>query len=128
MNLKVLDLSQQILAYVREYDHVSFVEFQKWFPTYKSKGCTWYFCADRNIVLWEGMNKEFYQALQNLLDTETISMNACSPLMVYMADGGLLRMKVFNGKIPRIGSKTPTWIPVTFSTSPTEHVLRGKGC
>lgn len=69
--------------------------------------------AGPNIILWEGVNKDFVRAFQRCRDDWDIHLTPCSELL-YLLDGTMLDHDLVR-QLPKTEYKTKRWLPVLIS-------------
>lgn len=108
---------------------VSWVELQnniEGFKTEEKEGGYSYFMADRNVVLWEGLSKKAYDAMEYLRKNELILIST-SHLLVYLFDGGMLNMPIATDDLwdEKEGKYTKeVWVPVEFRINKKKEFLK----
>jgi hypothetical protein len=115
------ELTSEVLAYIRERDHVSFAELSRNWPDYFTGG-------DRgivlnqldNIVVWEGMTEMACDVYRRVLKEPDIEIAPAS-LMVYLCDGSGLNLPL--AKRP-VKYKKPHWLPCVFRLKGKQHKRR----
>ena len=100
------EMADKILTYIRGNGDVSFANIMNLFGE-EAKG-EWAKEVLPNVVLWAGISRSLVEAI-NIIQPQT-ELQPCH-LLVYLADGHLLRMPL--AKRPsRIGYAKPHWLPV----------------
>jgi len=104
-------VKKQILEYVQERGNVSFAELMR-LGGDAAKGDQ-ALCLEEypNLIMWAGMSQPFIKAIEELLEEGRLVEKPTS-LLVYMADGMLLRMPLAKSKRHY---KKPRWTPVVFN-------------
>ena len=74
---------------------------------------------DKNIILWDGISKEFLHSLEELMKEKRIYLKSTT-ILVYMADGAMLRLPIANSLRKY---KNPRWLPVVFNHVPLSYGL-----
>lgn len=108
-----MDLKERILLKVRQTDYVSFVELGRidGFSTpIETDGVA--IELKPNVVIWVGMAPEATKAIRDLIEAKLVHMHP-SQFMVYLLDGGTLKMPLATPKGVARGYKKPHWLPVT---------------
>ena len=104
--MTALEMSERIVAVVRDTDHASFTEIME--------ACGPEAKGDRplelkeNLVLWEGVSVAFDDAFR--LALRQIELHTTS-VLTYMYDGAGLRLPIAKRVQPY---KNPHWLPVAF--------------
>ena len=109
-------LGKAVVAYVKKYDWVTFVELQRRFETFMPVNGTWALTAtdNTNLIFWAGMSQEFMDLVEPLLREERIYYHPAQ-VLTYWIDGGTLNIPV--AKSAR-KYKTKRWVPVFLRTVP----------
>ena len=102
------DLADRVFAFVKERDHVSFAELTKEFPE-EFSGTNEVFAVHPGIVVWTGLTRDAYDAVNALVDAGRVAMWPTS-FMVYLSDGLSLNLPLAKG---RKNYARPHWLPVT---------------
>lgn len=74
---------------------------------------------DPNLILWEGMSKEFAQLMVELMNEGRVYPHLTDRL-AYVHDGSTLDLPLAK-RPPKSGYKNPHWVPVTFKVSPPKR-------
>lgn len=98
--------------YVRQYDYVTFAELGRRMEPYFEVEGTIALELAPNVILWLGMSEAFADAIKQLQREKRIWAWPSS-LMVYMIDGGMLRLPIAK-RLAEKGYKREHWLPVTF--------------
>ena len=101
-------MKDEILSYITQADHVSFVELQQRFSQCFDGGSLALTLEEYNIVLWIGFTQEGCKAMSELLKDNLIHFKPCSTL-IYMVDGRLLNFPIAKRERKY---KKPCWLPV----------------
>jgi hypothetical protein len=99
-----------VLHFVRERDHVSFVELEKRFGAKARGHWTMTMASDDKVVLWGGMSDELSTAIRNLSDLHLVELRPASSPLTYVLDGRIPDLPVFEG-VPEGGLQEPHWLP-----------------
>lgn len=110
------NMPEAVCAYVKYFDHVSFVELGKILEPYlPTKGNHCLCLPDyENLVVWLGMSPEWTQLMIRLLADHRVYLYPSSSL-VYLIDGGFPRMPI--AKSVR-HYKTEHWCPTVLRVIP----------
>jgi hypothetical protein len=100
----VEEMAEAIVDLIGPRDYVSLVELM-WIPG--APGDHEMLFADTNIVLWQGVSTMFADAMNDLRQTNRIFSSPCH-FLVYLADGGMLRMPLVTRKPPQEDSASRT--------------------
>lgn len=113
-------MKDSIVAFVAEYDWVSFVELLNHLePRFGVRGdLAFSLNNDPNLIVWVGVSEEFTAALRQLLAEKRVFFHPGS-VMAYAIDGGLLQMPVAS-RPPKGGYRTPHWIPISLRVVPLD--------
>ena len=103
-------MKDQILQFIKERDHVSFIELSNEIPGFAGD-YEFYNLALENVVLWNGVSKEAVDALKYLLSNSLIFVQEVEPL-VYLHDGYLPTLPT--ATVAK-SHKTAHWLPIVFS-------------
>lgn len=115
--MNVDELASTVTDYMRLNDYVSFAEIQNRFGANgELQGQQCITLGAPNVIAWAGMSETYCAAMLRLLDAGVVHMWPSS-VLVYLADGGMLRMPLV-GRVPKAGYKKPHWFPVTLRTVP----------
>ena len=108
-------IEEALWMYIRDYDHVSWVELQREFGAYiKVAGDREArYSTDDNLVVWEGLSNELLEPVMSLLASRKIFGHTTS-YMTYFIDGAVPRGLPIAKKIPAGGYKKPHWLPIVF--------------
>jgi hypothetical protein len=101
--------AENVIAFVREFEHVSFVDLQNHFEN--ATGAYELALDGRNIVLWDGLSEALVAVLRSDAVREALDVAPCSP-WVYLLDGATLRLPLAKRAGPY---KKPHWAPVVFN-------------
>jgi hypothetical protein len=112
-------MSAPILDWIRRYPHTTFAEMMRRVDGFKGD----VEMTLEGFVLWSGLSQEAADAIWELREKKLITLDVADSL-VYMLDGYMLTIPV--AKSAR-KTKTPRWIPVTFTavTISKSEVERG---
>jgi len=102
--------SDNILAFIEQRQHVSFCELRTYFEDFDGE-CDWG-DIDNNVFYWVNISEKLCNILRSLIDAGQIHGNPTT-ILVYMADGGGLRLPIAK----RIGFKykNPRWLPIVWN-------------
>ena len=104
-------IKQTIYEYVRDRDHVSFVELRRLLGDVFVGEWNMLLAGYPTIVLWIHMSDTVIDALEELMSEKKIVPQSANYL-VYLIDGGTLSLplakRIYNYKKKR-------WLPVTFT-------------
>ena len=104
------NMKAQILQYVKDRDRSSFAEFHREITGFKGE-LEMRINGFENIVLWAQMSSDAIDALNDLLNEQSLFM-VPTPALTYLLDGGSLTYPV--AKSAR-NYKSPRWLPVLFT-------------
>jgi hypothetical protein len=113
-------LKEEVLHYADENPGMSFIELRNILERHGVDCNGGFFMHSRvnsNIIFWAGMSKEFVDFVLELEHSNQLIPRACS-LLIYMADGGMLRLPLLKRNIK---VKNPHWTPIVFYTP---HALK----
>lgn len=112
------DAEDAVVELVRARDHVSFVEIARCLAAFMDvKGSTDLLMpipGRGEVVLWVGMSQTFADLINKVSFVDKRIRPEPASWMVYLIDGGLLRLPLMKRKPPRGGFKKPHWLPVCF--------------
>lgn len=109
-------MKEQILDFIRERRHVSFVELERLLGD-QMDGDYALWIGNENIILWSGVSQQFADTFNDLVRTGAVRLVPAS-LFIYLADGKVLGLPLVKG---RYRYKQPHWLPVTLD------IPEGKG-
>lgn len=109
-------LADAIEAYVRQYDHVTFVELLRRLEPFAEVRGTMALEIAPNVLLWVGMSEAFIDAIHQLQREKRIWPHP-TVWLTYLFDGGGLRAPIAK-RIPKAGYKKEHWLPVCFRVQP----------
>lgn len=107
-------LAEACVEFIRVRDHVSFAELRDFLSSYIPVAGEFLmeFTEHPNLCLWGAMTEEFVAVMRDLQATKQVVMEPSS-VLVYLIDGGILKMPI--AKRPRKGGyKKPHWLPTVF--------------
>lgn len=109
-------MAEAIMAYVRGYDFVTFVELRRLLaPFFEVDGEEAIIARDNpNVIFWLGMSESLSKVVRDLLDRKELYFHPADVLS-YMIDGGGLRLPLVKS---RRSYKTPRWCPVCLRAVP----------
>lgn len=103
-------LADAIEAYIRQYDHVTFVELLSRLEPFADVRGDFGLELRDNVVLWAGMSESFTDAIEQLRAEKRVWPTP-TVWLTYMIDGGSLSLPIAK-RIPKGGYKKPHWLPV----------------
>lgn len=115
-----MSIRDQIVAFIKGRDHVTFVELQNEFKDVMNVRGKYVLECCKNGTLWANMSKEFSELVDSLIKDKTIHVHPTDRL-VYILDGGALSLPV--PKNPpkdgvHVGYEQPVWIPSCLRLKP----------
>jgi hypothetical protein len=113
-------ISDRMLAYIRDTDHVSFAELSRRFP--ECREGDYALTLGENLILWAGLSQEASKALNALLENGVIHAKPCA-MLIYLIDGAIPKYPVAKRNVPY---KKPHWLPVTLRPGPNPKRERAK--
>ena len=116
-------MKAEILKVVTDLDHVSFVNLRDRVDGFQDKDgvvCSLDFPDDRGyVVLWAQVSEPASAALNELLAEGKIHHAPCESL-VYLIDGGMLKLPIVKRVPPKGGFKKEHWLPLVFRPGPAK--------
>ena len=110
-------MANKILALVKERGHVSFVELDREIEGFTGGEHALESLRPKhsNIIIWVNLTEEGSATIRALLEQELIHTTTCSSLLVYMVDGGFLKMPIARRARHY---KEPHWLPSVINPGP----------
>ena len=111
-NLQTAALAKRIETFVKQRDFVTFAELVHHLGVeYPLEGeLSLVTAGDRNLILWAGMSRLFYEAVVELLHGGQVVPQPTS-ILTYLIDGRSLTLRLAQ-RPPKSGYKKPHWLPV----------------
>ena len=104
--------AERMLEKVRAYGHVSFPELMRSYGEGAEGNFAMTLPERPNTVLWAGMSEAFLDAFDEIGGWIE---PAPAHILVYLADGGLLKMPIARRPSKTQDYRRPHWIPLTFN-------------
>lgn len=101
-------IAAHIRGYVKARGPCTFVELLATCEE-KTDGRSTIYAAP-NVVLWEGINKDFVAAFERCRAEWSIKLSPCDETL-YFLDGKILKYIIIN-QVPKKAVQTPSWLPV----------------
>jgi hypothetical protein len=106
-------LAERIDRFVRERGHVTFVELERTFPEIKGDLAITF--RYENVILWNGVNALFNDAVNELIAAKRVFMWPAVGSICYIIDGKVLTLPEARSIRPY---KQPHWLKVTLHYRP----------
>lgn len=107
----MMTLKEQVLAYIKETDYVTFAELQRRFPEFRDGDFS--LSARENHILWVNMTEDAVNAITQLRE-EGLIVATPSQMLTYLIDGMTLTFPLAKGAR---AYKKPHWAPVVWRPS-----------
>ena len=102
-------MKEDIYKLIKDYGNVSFVELRNRIDGFNGD-LEITARSNSNIILWNGVSDKAFESIISLMNEGKIIAKPTTPL-VYIADGGMLRLPIVKRNQQY---KTPHWLPVVF--------------
>lgn len=104
-------MKEKILNYIKEYDHVSFIELCDEIEGF-SGDLVFYNLGLENLIFWDKMSQEAVNIMSELLSNQQIHISLAEDL-IYLGSGGYFPSLPVATVVKK--HSTIHWLPVTFS-------------
>jgi len=120
------NIEDAIYCYVKERRLTTFAELQKRIGMFLNTYGDIYWEFDKNVIVWEGMSKEFMNSITILILGEKLFLRPGN-IMTYCFDGTILKYPLVK-KAPDSGYKHPHWLCSYLGIHPLKEARDKKNC
>lgn len=108
-NIQQAEMKTALINYIKNRGSVSHVELCRDVPGFSGNDTA---AHPNNVLLWQGVNLDFYNVLRTLIANDLIEAVVTSPF-IYVIDGVTLSLPIAK-RLDKVYKK-PHWLPLIFN-------------